>query len=243
MRAEVEQAYPDGGEVSPPEFDISEEIVERTTHPGAGQTLTGIILQGKQDALDRLKAGQGRIAERRERMQKQQQQDKWFALAQGMLSPTQTGGFGESLGTTAGLKQQQSQMASQQEMDLEEQEMASQERQDEIEAQMIDQLLEQETIAARGAGSDKDIHGRIQTMVKPEDRDKPIAEQELIFGALLRGPGGKWRMAPLRDSAGEYQIAADRLEPARAAALVEAGERAKIAEQRSEAQIEEAYGY
>jgi len=28
---------------------------------------------------------------------------KWFALAQGMLAPTRTGGFGESLGATAGL--------------------------------------------------------------------------------------------------------------------------------------------
>ena len=121
--------------------------------------------------------------------------------------------------------------------------MESQARQDEIEAQMIDQLLEQEGIAARGAGSDKDIHGRIQTMVKPEDRDKPIAEQDLIFGSLLRGPGGKWRMEPLRDSKGDYQIAADRLEPARAAALVKAGEMAKAKEQRSQAQVQEAYTY
>ncbi len=245
MRAEVEQRFPDGGEVmGAPGPDISEEIVERTTNPGAGQTLTGIILQGRQDALDRLKAGQDRIEERRVQQQKRAQQEKWFALAQGMLAPTKTGGFGESLGTTAGLMQQQSQMASQQEMALEEQGMESQARQDEIEAQMIDQLLEQETIAARSAsGSDKDIHGRIQTMVKPEDRDKPIAEQDLIFGSLLRGPGGKWRMEPLRDRKGDYQIAADRLEPARAAALVEAGERAKAKEQRSQAQVQEAYGY
>lgn len=240
-RGGIVNGYQNGGDV---DLDVSEEIVERTTHPGAGQTLTGIILQGRQDALDRLKAGQARIEERRARQQKQAQQDKWFALAQGMLAPTQTGGFGESVGTTAGLMQQQSQMAANQEMALEEQEMESQARQDEIEAQMIDQLLEQETIAARSASaSDKDIHGRIQTMVKPEDQGKPMEEQELVFGVALKGLDGQWRMEPLKNDAGNYQIAADRLEPARAAALVEAGERAKIAEQRSQGMIQEGYAY
>ncbi len=243
MRAEVEQAYQAGGSA---DLDISEEIVERTTHPGAGTGLTQIIMQGRQDALDRLKAGQARIEERRVQQQKRAQQDKWFALAQGMLAPTQTGGFGESLGTTAGLMQQQSQMAAQQQMDLEEQEMESQARQDEIEAQMIDQLLEQETITARREATGakgKEIHGRIQTMVKPEDRDKPIEEQELIFGVTLQRPDGTWRMEPLKGPDGEYQIAADRLEPARAAAVIAAGERAKAKEGRSQGQIAKAFAY
>lgn len=247
MRAEVEQAYQDGGDVmSPPDFDVSEEIVDRTTNPGAGTGLTQIILQGRQDALERLKAGQARIEERRVQQQKRAQQEKWFALAQGMLAPTQTGGFGESLGTTAGLMQQQSQMAAQQEAAIEEQAMASQQQQDEIEAQMIDQLLEQETIDARrdatGAKA-KDIHGRIQTMVKPEDRDKPIAEQELVFGVTLQRPDGTWRLEPLKGPDGDYQIAADRLEPQRAAAVIQAGERAKAEEGRSQGMIAEAYGY
>jgi len=247
MRAEVEQAYQDGGDVGPPlDLDVSEEIVERTTHPGAGTGLTEIILQGRQDALDRLKAGQTRIEERRVQQQKRAQQEKWFALAQGMLAPTQTGGFGESLGTTAGLMQQQSQMAAQQEAAIEEQAMASQSQQDEIEAQMIDQLLEQETISARREATGakgKDIHGRIQTMVKPEDRDKPIAEQELIFGVTLQRPDGSWRLEPLKGPDGEYQIAADRLEPARVAALKQAEERAKAAEGRNQAFIAKAYAY
>ncbi len=248
MRAEVEQAYQDGGDVMGPplELDIKDEIVERTTHPGAGTGLTQIILQGRQDALDRLKAGQVRIEERRAQQQKRAQQEKWFALAQGMLAPTQTGGFGESLGTTAGLMQQQSQMAAQQEAAIEEQAMASQTQQDEIEAQMIDQLLEQETISARREATGakgKDIHGRIQTMVKPEDRDKPIAEQELIFGVTLQRPDGSWRLEPLKGPDGAYQIAADRLEPARAAAVIQLGERAKAEEGRSQGMIAEAYGY
>lgn len=248
MRAEVEQAYQDGGDVMGPplELDIKDEIVERTTHPGAGTGLTQIILQGRQDALDRLKAGQARIEERRVQQQKRAQQEKWFALAQGMLAPTQTGGFGESLGTTAGLMQQQSQMAAQQEAAIEEQAMASQTQQDEIEAQMIDQLLEQETISARREATGakgKDIHGRIQTMVKPEDRDKPIAEQELIFGVTLQRPDGSWRLEPLKGPDGAYQIAADRLEPARAAAVIQLGERAKAEEGRSQGMIAEAYGY
>ena len=246
MRAEVEQAYQDGGDVGPPDLDIEEEIVERTTHPGAGQGLTQIILQGRQDALERLKSGQARIEERRVQQQKRAQQEKWFALAQGMLAPTQTGGFGESLGTTAGLMQQQSQMAATQENALEEQMMASQTQQDEVEAQMIDQLLEQDAIAARRESTGakgKDIHGRIQTMVKPEDRDKPIAEQELVFGVTLQRPDGTWRLEPLEGPDGEYQIAADRLEPARAAAVIQLGERAKAEEGRSQGMIAEAYGF
>ena len=245
MRAEVEQAYQDGGDVmGPPDFDVSEEIVERTTSPGAGTGLTQIILQGRQDALERLKAGQARIEERRVQQQKRAQQEKWFALAQGMLAPTQTGGFGESLGTTAGLMQQQSQMAAQQEAAIEEQAMASQTQQDEIEAQMIDQLLEQDAIAARRstAAGKSELHGRIQTMVKPEDRGKPKAEQELVFGVTLDRPGGPV-MEALRGPDGGYQIAADRLEPARAAAIIEASERAKAAEGRSQGMIGEAYGY
>lgn len=243
MRAEVEQAYQEGGSA---DLGIEDEIVERTTHPGAGTGLTQIILQGRQDALDRLKAGQARIEERRVQQQKRAQQEKWFALAQGMLAPTQTGGFGESLGTTAGLMQQQSQMAAQQEAAIEEQAMASQTQQDEIEAQMIDQLLEQETISARreatGAAG-KDVHGRIQTMVHPNDRDKPIAEQELVFGVTLQRPDGTWRLEPLKGPDGDYQIAADRLEPQRAAAIIELGERAKAEEGRSQGMIGEAYGY
>ena len=241
MRAEVEQAYQEGGSA---DLGIEDEIVERTTQPGAGTGLTQIILQGRQDALDRLKAGQARIEERRAQQQKRAQQEKWFALAQGMLSPTRTGGFGESLGTTAGLMQQQSQMAAQQEATIEEQAMASQTQQDEIEAQMIDQLLEQDAIAARRstAAGKSELHGRIQTMVKPEDRDKPKAEQELVFGVALDRPGGPV-MEALRGPDGEYQIAADRLEPARAAAIIEASERAKAAEGRSQGMIAEAYGY
>jgi hypothetical protein len=248
MRAEAERTYQAGGDVSPPDpdLDISEEIVERTTHPGAGQTLTSIILQGKQDAINRLQAGQQRIEERRLQQQKRAQQDKWFALAQGMLAPTRTGGFGESLGTTAGLMQQQSAMAAEQEAALEEQALAAQMQQDEIEAQMIDQLLEQEAIeqrrqAAVGKGQ-SELHGRVQTMVMPEDRDKPMAQQRLVFGVTLDRPGGPV-LEPLRGPDGEYQIAADRLEPQRAAAVIEASERAKEMEQRSQGMIAEAYGY
>lgn len=242
-RGGVVRGYENGGDV---DLDIEDEIVERTTNPGAGIGLTQIILQGKQDALDRLRAGQGRIEERRAKQQKRAQQEKWFALAQGMLAPTQTGGFGESLGTTAGLMQQQSQMAGQQEAALEEQAMASQQQQDEIEAQMIDQLLEQEAINARRdatGAKGKEIHGRIQTMVKPSDRDKPIAEQELVFGVTLQRPDGSWRLEPLKGPDGEYQIAADRLEPSRVAALTQAKERAEAAEGRNQAFIAKAYAY
>lgn len=241
-RGGIVRRYQEGGDV---DLDVSEEIVERTTHPGVGQSLTGIILQGRQDALDRLKAGQARIEERRAQQQKRAQQEKWFALAQGMLAPTRTGGFGESLGTTAGLMQQQSQMAAQQEAALEEQMMASQTQQDEVEAQMIDQLLEQESIEQRrqAAGPSGDsLHGRVQTMLHPDDHDKAIEDQRLVFGVTLDRPSGPI-LEPLKGPEGEYQIAADRLEPARAAAVIAASERAKSAEGRSQEMIGKAYAY
>lgn len=43
------------------------------------------------DALDKLRAG-------RQNIMKQTEQDRWLAFAAGMLKPTKTGGFGESLG-------------------------------------------------------------------------------------------------------------------------------------------------
>ncbi len=74
MRAEVERAYQDGGlaavvgagpeeeeERSEPLLTV-DEIVERTTNPRAGQSLTSMmIIQNKDQALERLRSGRAEI--------------------------------------------------------------------------------------------------------------------------------------------------------------------------------------
>lgn len=53
-------------------------------------------------AIGRLNEARYRLMERRDKIE-QDKTDQWLALAQGMLAPTKTGGFGESLGASAGL--------------------------------------------------------------------------------------------------------------------------------------------
>jgi hypothetical protein len=53
------------------------------------------------DAMERLKEARGRLQSRLESTEKDRT-GEWLAFAQGMLAPTKTGGFGESLGAAAG---------------------------------------------------------------------------------------------------------------------------------------------
>ena len=213
------------------------QIVERTTSPGPGTSLTEMIMMNKQSAIDRLRATRESLAARRDEQRGQMEQDKWLAFAQAMLSPTRTGGFGESMGVAAGaLREESARRAEAESMwDAQEYELTSAEIA--AESEMIDQLLKQ-----TGYGNQaKSLHGAIQTMVAPEDVDKPIAQQRLIFGVVKEDQSGAPNMVPLKDASGEYFVAADRLEPARAAALIAAGERAESQTVRSEDQINNAY--
>lgn len=241
MRAEVEQAYQAGGGVDDdePEAAITvDQIISRTTDPGPGQSLQSMIIKNRDDALQRLRAGQENIAERRTRQQKADESSKWLAFAQGMLAPTRTGGFGETLGQTAGLLREETGRRSESAAFYDEQEDLLVGEEIAVEAKAIDQMLTQVGHGNRA----KAIHGAIQTMVKPEDRGKPIAQQELVFGAMTL-EDGEWGLKPLMDKEGGYFIAADRMEPARAAALITAAERAEATEGRGQMMIDEAYGY
>lgn len=249
VRAEVEQAYQGGGlaaAMGPPQEEEEplltvDEIVGRTTGPGAGASLTELITMNRQSALDRLRQGRTRVAERRARQQQADESSKWLAFAQGMLAPTRTGGFGEALGTTAGLLGQQTQLRAEHEAAYDEQldTLAAQEIA--VESNAVDQLLKM----AGYQNQAKAIHGSIQTMVKPEDiaAGKSIAEQTLVFGAMKLQPDGEWRLEPLKAKDGTYFVAADRLEPARAAALITAAEEAEASEGRGQSMIDEAYSY
>lgn len=93
----------------PAPLDVA-EIVGRTTGSGAEPTMKQLILQNKETQMERLRAGRTAIAERRAKTEKEDARGKWLALAQGMLAPTRTGGFGESLGASAGLLRQEQEL-------------------------------------------------------------------------------------------------------------------------------------
>ncbi len=225
-------------EMGPPEPAITtEQIVEGVTHPEAGVSLTEMIMQNKQSAIDRLRATRESLAQRRTDMLAQQEQDKWLALASAMLAPTRTGAFGESVGVAAGALREESARRAQMEAAFDQQEYDITSAEIAAESDMIDQLLKMS-----GVGNQrKSLHGAIQTMVAPEDVDKPIGQQRLIFGVVREDASGAPNMEPLKGADGTYFIAADRLEPARAAALVSAAERAESQTGRSEGMISTAY--
>lgn len=247
MRAEVEQAYQGGGlaAVTGPPAEEEEplltvdEIVDRTTNPGAGKSLTQLIMMNQQSAIDRLRQGRTQIAERRDRQRASDESSRWLAFAQGMLAPTQTGGFGESLGATAGLLREEQGRAAEHEAYYDEQLDANVNQEIAIEAKAIDQMLSMAGHANRAKG----IHGAIQTMVNPEHVGRPVAQQQLVFGAMKIDEDGQWRLQPLTAEDGSYFEAASRLDPARAAALITAAEKAEATEGRGQGMIDEAYEY
>lgn len=216
------------------------DIVERTTSTGAGQSLTSMILQQKQNALDRLAQGRERITASRAEQAKRDESSKWLALAQGMLSSGPTGSFGEGMGRSAGLLRQESELRSQHAAEFDQQlnENAAQEMA--AESEMIDQLLKM--TGQSNANAAKGVHGSIQTMVHPEDIKKGIAQQRLVFGSMQLNDSGEWAMKPLADDGGTLFLAADRLEPARAAAIIKAAETADDQQGRSTDFIADAYG-
>ncbi len=85
----------------PADVTGTEELIPDPA-PDPMAKLRGMAQMNRDDALKVLRATQEEFKTRRTAQRKQQEQDKWLALAQAMLSPTKTGGFGESLGMAAG---------------------------------------------------------------------------------------------------------------------------------------------
>ncbi len=74
------------------------EIIEEAKQPRSyGELARETSKMSRDKALERLQRGYDQIA-----AQKFDKTQKWLAAAQGFLSPTRTGGFGESLGAVAG---------------------------------------------------------------------------------------------------------------------------------------------
>lgn len=247
MRAEVERAYQAGGlaavtageeETAAPALTV-DQILERTTSSGVQPSITSLIIQNKEQALERLRAGREQISSRRAQSQQRAEQDRWLAFGQAMLQPSRTGGLGENIGMAAGAIREENARSAQAEAQYDAQLDVLSAQEIAAESQAIDQLLTQ----AGHANSAKGIHGAVQVMVNPEHRNRPVAEQQLVFGTVQLQEDGSWQMSPMKDPEGNYFEAADRLDPARASALIQAAERAQAMEGRSQVMIDEAYGY
>ena len=247
MRAEVERAYQGGGlaaataeeeETTAPPITV-DQIIERTTGSGVQPSITSLIIQNKDQAMARLRSGRENMTARREEARKREEQDRWLAFGQAMLQPSRTGGLGENIGMAAGAIREERGRSAQAEAAYDEQlnDLAAQEIA--VEAEAIDQMLTQ---AGHGNAA-KGIHGAIQTMVAPEDVGKPFAQQRLVFGSMELQEDDTWDLVPKRDKEGNYFIAADRMEPARAAALITETEKAEAQVGRGQTMIDDAYGY
>ncbi len=78
----------------------TEEIIE-AVQPDPLAELRKMATMTKDDAMARLRESRATLAKRRTKQERGAEQDRWLALAQGMLSPTQTGAFGENVGMAA----------------------------------------------------------------------------------------------------------------------------------------------
>jgi hypothetical protein len=167
------------------------------------------IQLNKEKTLRRLSSARDAILS-----QERDKSSKWLALAQGMLAPTKTGGFGESLGTTAGLLGKERTEAQEFELDRSE-------RLREIEADMAEAesvAIKQEQAEAKAAGplGGRALHGAIQTVVHPEDTEKDVEDQRLILAAARKDG----TMLHLKDpKTDDFIFDADRQDPARQAAI------------------------
>jgi len=79
----------------------TEEIIAEV-QPDPIAELRKMATMTKDDAMARLRESRDTLAKRRTKQERGAEQDRWLALAQGMLAPTKTGAFGENVGMAAG---------------------------------------------------------------------------------------------------------------------------------------------
>lgn len=215
MRSEVEQAYQKGGGATG-SLDLEEaipvnQLIERVVDPAPGRNLPSMIIEHRDQALERLRVGQSEMKERHARMKKEAERAKWFSLAQGMLAPTKTGGFGESLGASAGLMRQEAALRQQQEQGMAEEALAYQEQETEIGTGAIEQLTDVEEASMRaGQASRPRVAGQTKIYNQDDLRAFRAGEENPLTGK-------KWAREDMRinwvnaklmpDGSTQYEIA------------------------------------
>jgi hypothetical protein len=198
MRSEVEQAFQEGGEAyGPPAPALTvDQIVKRSTDPEPGLNLQQMIIKNRDDALARLRAGQDAIKQRRAQQQHRDQQAKWLAFGQAMLSPTQTGGFGENVGMAAGAMRGEieAQRGHEGERIAEEQAYAAQEEQ--IRRDYLDDELRRAQIEKQGRLGEYAQRRPVGTAYSMEHPENPnrFARVQQIWDPDVIGPNGEQGM-------------------------------------------------
>lgn len=98
----------DADALTPTSRSIVSDVLRRNTKRFAngGSVSEDIIADVMPDpvraATSSLSQARGRLADLQEKREARRSTDRWLALAQGMLAPTRTGGFGESISQSAG---------------------------------------------------------------------------------------------------------------------------------------------
>ncbi len=198
MRAEVEQAFQEGGgAMGPPAPALTvDQIVSRSTDPGPGQSLQQMIIKNRDDALERLRAGQAAIKERRAKQKSADESAKWMAFAQGMLAPTRTGGFGENVGMAAGNLRGEMELARGHEGEriAEEQMYAAQEA--DIQRDFMDDEMRRAQIEKQGRLGEYSMRrpvGTAQLLEHPENPNR-FARAQQVWDPDIIGPNGEQGM-------------------------------------------------
>ncbi len=211
MRAEVERAYADGGVLDEEEpITTVDQLIPKPTLSTKPTTTRELIDIHREQQLQKLKGGQERISARRAEMQKKDEQARWFALAQGMLAPTKTGGFGESLGTTAGLLRQEQEMSRQGMSDLLAEETLLANQESDVGGDYISQLQAQERIEKTGSErlgrfAKRTPVGVAGLFAHPDDPNRDARAQPM-WDPDLEDPQFNEDGTPMLDETGEQVI-------------------------------------
>ena len=191
----------------------SEALIENVM-PGPMGRAHRISKMSRDQAITRLRGAADILKE-----QKFDKTSKWLALAQGMLAPTRTGGFGESVGAAAGLIGEEVTKERKFKGDradrLAEIEMEMGRAEENYADREIDILSEEERSKQTFRGNLKDIY-----IQDPNDPTKTIR----ALGAFDQDSG---TIKPLHTPDGKIAIRPDDLDPTLRLALARAGELGK----------------
>jgi hypothetical protein len=195
--------------------------------PDVSPDMHRLAAMNRDTALQQLRAGQQEFQQRQARQQKQAEQDRWFALAQGMLAPTQTGGFGENIGMAAGALREQSaqQAVIEEKQALQHQKFA--EREADIASDYYDALENlsgfKSTSRARVVGNNIGTDPRQEAAIKAGTLREEDADRVLLSTVML--PEGKTITrvetlggVPLEKGGEPFRIIDPKKDPAQAAA-------------------------
>lgn len=198
----------------------TEEIIEEVM-PDPLAELRKMATMTKDDALARLRQSRETLAARRTKQEKRADQDRWLALAQGMLAPTQTGAFGENVGMAAENLRGANALSFEQEQAIAEEEERMLFREYEIAGDYFDSLANLE-------GFKNNSRARVvgtRTVITPEDNARiqsneiTEAEAERNVISIIMQPDGETVSRIERDENGTPWVIVDpKLVPSQAAA-------------------------